>query len=204
MRFIQASLLAASFLLCGSVQAASVAFSIDGIFTPVVNPIEESAVGFVPDLGRVVFERGDVGPDEEYFVALSDLTLFDLDIPITNTRTGEPAGSFAFSLPDLQSGSCTDAAVCGLDFTGNSFSGFRGSIGAGEGFLGNDLLRLSGTMLGIDTGFDPLASGTLRFNYLGKLDTANPVPEPSSWAMMGASALLAGFWMSRRRNTTRV
>jgi hypothetical protein len=191
-----------SLLICSPAQAAPVQFSITGIFHPIDNPIELTASGFQPDIGNLVFDRdASLGAGDRFSVGLEELQEFDLMVPLVNPRTGESQGSFAFAIGGFSPFRCVGDQACGLTFQGNSFTGFQGTIGAGGRIIGDSpLLTLNGFGgLTLDTGLDAIASGVLAFEYEG---VVSPVPEPSSWAILGIGALAAG-WAYRKRPVTR-
>jgi hypothetical protein len=188
-------------LLAGPVHAAPVTFAIDLLFPPAPPNISEPgrfiAVGPQFNAGTLSFEDVLSSGTAQSLIPFEDLTSFQLNAVLTSFDPQNP-GTTTISFterifePSFGNTCVLGPGQCGLVFAGRQFFGFQGSF-ADRGtllFPGGNLLNLAGQ-------FDDFGTG---FTQLRELSAA-PVPEPSTWGILGLGVLIVAgrAWMARRR-----
>src|SRR5262245_18816980 len=188
----------ASLMLSGRAHAVPVEFTVDLAFRSREDTVPSQS-GFLANAGFIHFDSELLAPTGTSLVPFSRLSSFQLAVP---TFFFIP-GPTQFDLDDVQAQfvSCRveipGEEACGLVFAGGSFQGFQGFFVTLPNQDGRELGlgSIGGVSPQIATRAPFLrteASGTVT------LRSAAPVPEPSSWAMIGVCGLLAG-WAYRRK-----
>jgi hypothetical protein len=207
--------------LCNSAHAAPVQFAIDLAFPPLSQNIGIAnfvVLGPQPGAGLVRFDDSllDAGGADS-FVAFSQLQDFQIAVPVTKREaivrpdgsvlivpgavTFERAGLASFLPPFTGHAITSDcsgfapAPDCGLLFTGRMFSGFQGSVISSPTGPNDFQVVLFGqsTQLFATWNSSSLGDSTVRLREVA------PVPEPSTWAILGLGAL-AIAWTRRRHS----
>lgn len=197
----------ASFLIAAPVQAAPVSFAIDLLFPPINgtgDPFE--AGGPQPGAGAIHFDDTLLN-GADAFVPFSQITSFNLNLMVSTFNNDgmlvvTPAFTTSFGLETFRgaNSSCTGAPDCGLLFSGTSFQGFQGRFVSdttpsfGISFI--DRLTFFDSSIAFEDGVQGLGQGLVSLRY--ESGSLAPVPEPSSWAMIGVCGLMVG-WASRKR-----